>query len=154
MTRSEKVIRPLPLSVRKRVGPQKKNGLAAVEVVTDRSTVMDFDFPHFTHICAFTYEPDFARVRIRYPPDQLMLEVKNLQKYLWHFRGVKVFGEEAAGIILTDLVEAIDPVWMQVLVESPVRALVLSKALVEHSDQNRVVDYGVGHLLERYRFVL
>jgi len=43
---------------------------------------------------------------------------------------------------------------MQMLVESPVRALVLSKALVEHSDQNRVVDYGVGHLLERYRFVL
>ena len=73
-----------------------------------------FDCPEFTSLCPVTGQPDFGHIRIRYIADKQCIESKSLKLYLYSFRNHHTFHEEAVNRILSDLVKACKPRWMEV----------------------------------------
>ena len=73
-----------------------------------------FDCPEFTSLCPVTGQPDFGHIRVRYIADKRCIESKSLKLYLYSFRNHHTFHEEAVNRILTDLVKACKPRWMEV----------------------------------------
>ena len=68
-----------------------------------------FDCPEFTCLCPLTGQPDFARVEVRYVPDQFCVESKSLKNYLWSYRNEGAFHEKVTNTIADDLVGALGP---------------------------------------------
>lgn len=75
----------------------------------------------FTCVCPATGQPDFARITIRYVPDQRVLESKSLKLYLWSYREEGVFHEHVTNVILDDVVAALQPRRCEVTAEFSVR---------------------------------
>ncbi len=75
----------------------------------DRDYEILFDCPEFTCLCPLTGQPDFARIQIRYVPDQHCVELKSLKLYLWSFRDEGAFHEKVTNQIRDDLVATIGP---------------------------------------------
>ena len=73
-----------------------------------------FDCPEFTSLCPVTGQPDFGHIRVRYIADKRCIESKSLKLYLYSFRNHHTFHEEAVNRILSDLVKACKPRWMEV----------------------------------------
>jgi len=53
-----------------------------------------------------TGQPDFGTIRIRYVPDQHLVELKSLKLYLWSYREEGAFHEDVTNRILDDFVAA------------------------------------------------
>ena len=77
--------------------------------------------PEFTCLCPMTGQPDFATIRIRYVPDQHLVELKSVKLYLWSFRQEGAFHEDVTNRILDDLVAAARPRWAEVIGDFNVR---------------------------------
>ena len=93
----------------------EKSQLEAFENRTQtRRYTIEFTCPEFTCICPRSGFPDFATIRIRYSPDQRCVELKSLKLYINKFRNDKVFHEDVTNRILDDLVELLDPWWIEV----------------------------------------
>ncbi len=86
----------------------------------------------FTCVCPLTGQPDFATIRVRYAPGPRCFELKSFKLYLWSYRDVGHFHEALTNQILTDLVSATDPVWMEVRGEFNVRGGVATTVTVRH----------------------
>src|SRR6266545_2608020 len=87
----------------------------------DRDYEVAMTVPEFTCLCPRTGQPDFATIRIRYVPDQHLVELKSLKLYLWSYRQQGAFHEDVTNRILDDLVAAIRPRWAEVIVDGNVR---------------------------------
>jgi len=81
----------------------------------NREYNIEFDCPEFTSLCPVTGQPDFARIKIIYIPDEKCLESKSLKLYLCSFRNTGMFHEEITNRILDDLVAACEPRWARVI---------------------------------------
>jgi len=79
-----------------------------------RDYFVEFDCPEFTSLCPVTGQPDFARIKITYVPDQKCLESKSLKLYLGSFRTVGMFHEQITNRILDDVVAECMPRWARV----------------------------------------
>ncbi|WP_100399710.1 preQ(1) synthase [Bacillus sp. FJAT-44742] len=79
-----------------------------------RDYFVKFNCPEFTTLCPKTGQPDFATVYISYIPDIKMVESKSLKLYLFSFRNHGDFHEDAMNIILNDLVDLMDPRYIEV----------------------------------------
>ncbi len=86
-----------------------------------RRYLVTLECPEFTCVCPMTGQPDFATIIIRYIPDQRILESKSLKLYLWSYRNEGVFHEHVVNHILDDLVEALKPLYCQVVGKFNVR---------------------------------
>jgi 7-cyano-7-deazaguanine reductase len=75
----------------------------------------------FTCLCPKTGQPDFARITIKYIPDNSLVESKSLKLYLASFRNEGTFHEHVTNVILDDLVKAMLPRWCKVSAEFAVR---------------------------------
>jgi len=88
----------------------------------DRSVLETFPNPHpsrpyvvqhliheFTSLCPVTGHPDYARIRIRYVPAAVCIELKSLKLYLEGFRNQGIFYEDVTNVILDDLVTCCAP---------------------------------------------
>jgi 7-cyano-7-deazaguanine reductase len=60
----------------------------------DRDYEVSMVVPEFTCLCPMTGQPDFATIRIRYVPDQHLVELKSLKLYLWSYRQEGAFHED------------------------------------------------------------
>ena len=87
----------------------------------------------FTCVCPATGQPDFAKITIRYIPDQHIVESKSLKLYFWSYRNEGVFHEHVTNVILDDLVAALDPRWCQVVAEFSVRGGIAITVQAEHT---------------------
>ncbi len=87
----------------------------------DRDYEVSMAVPEFTCLCPMTGQPDFATIRIRYVPDQHLVELKSLKLYLWSFRQEGAFHEDVTNRILNDLTAAIRPRWVEVVGDFNVR---------------------------------
>jgi len=87
----------------------------------DRDYEVAMAVPEFTCLCPMTGQPDFATIRIRYVPDQSLVELKSLKLYLWSYRDQGAFHEDVTNRILNDLVAAIRPRWAEVTGDFNVR---------------------------------
>lgn len=79
-----------------------------------RDYFVKFNCPEFTSLCPITQQPDFATVYISYIPDVKMIESKALKLYLFSFRNHGDFHEDCMNIILNDLIELMDPKYIEV----------------------------------------
>ena len=73
-----------------------------------------FNCPEFTSLCPITGQPDFAEIRISYLPDVKMVESKSLKLYLFSFRNHGDFHEDCVNIIMNDLIELMEPAYIEV----------------------------------------
>ena len=80
----------------------------------DKDYLVKFNCPEFTSLCPITQQPDFATVYISYIPDVKMVESKALKLYLFSFRNHGDFHEDCMNIILKDLIELMDPKYIEV----------------------------------------
>jgi 7-cyano-7-deazaguanine reductase len=81
----------------------------------ERDYWVEFRCPEFTTLCPITGQPDFAELRILYIPDHRMVESKSLKLYLFGFRNHGDFHEDCVNTILDDLVQLMDPRYIEVL---------------------------------------
>jgi 7-cyano-7-deazaguanine reductase len=103
---------------------------------TKRPYMIEFFTPEFTCLCPKTGFPDFASLLIRYVPGEWCVELKSLKLYINHFRDQHVFHEDVTNHILDDLVELLDPQWMEVLADFNVRGNIKTVIRAEHSKKN------------------
>lgn len=73
-----------------------------------------FNCPEFTSLCPITGQPDFANVIISYVPNVYMVESKALKLYLYSFRNHGDFHEDCMNIIMKDLIQLMDPKYIEV----------------------------------------
>ena len=94
--------------------PDKAKLETFVNAYPQRDYEILFDCPEFTSLCPVTGQPDFGHIRVRYIADKRCIESKSLKLYLYSFRNHHTFHEEAVNRILSDLVKACKPRWMEV----------------------------------------
>ena len=80
----------------------------------DNDYVVTFDAYEFTSKCPKTGQPDFAKVIISYVPREKMVESKSLKLYLFSFRNHGDFHEDCMNIIMKDLINLMDPKYIEV----------------------------------------
>ena len=80
----------------------------------DRDYFVKMNCPEFTTLCPMTGQPDFATVYISYIPDIKMVESKALKLYLFSFRNHGGFHEASMNMIMNDLIELMDPRYIEV----------------------------------------
>jgi 7-cyano-7-deazaguanine reductase len=80
----------------------------------ERDYWVKFNCPEFTSLCPITGQPDFATIYISYIPDIKMVESKSLKLYLFSFRNHGAFHEDCINIIMNDLIELMDPKYIEV----------------------------------------
>lgn len=80
----------------------------------DRDYFVKFNCPEFTTLCPKTGQPDFATIYISYIPDKKMVESKSLKLYLFSFRNHGGFHEDSVNTIMNDLIERMDPRYIEV----------------------------------------
>ncbi len=89
--------------------------------------------PEFTSVCPMTGLPDFGCITIRYTPNNKIVELKSLKFYMLQYRNVGIFYEHVVNKILNDLVEALNPKWMEVAGNFSARGGITTKVAVEYN---------------------
>ena len=80
----------------------------------NRDYLVTLRCPEFTTLCPITGQPDFGTMLINYIPDKLMVESKSLKLYLFSFRNHGDFHEDVTNIIMNDLIELMQPKYIEV----------------------------------------
>lgn len=80
----------------------------------DRFYLVTLETDEFTCLCPKTGQPDFAKLRVQYVPDQKVVESKSFKLYLWSYRNEGAFHEHVVNQIMDDLVKVLDPHWIKV----------------------------------------
>lgn len=81
---------------------------------SNRDYFIKFNCPEFTSLCPQTHQPDFATIYISYIPDKKIVESKSLKLYLFSFRNHGDFHEDCVNIIMNDLIDLLDPRYIEV----------------------------------------
>lgn len=81
----------------------------------DNDYFVKFNCPEFTTLCPMTGQPDFANIVIAYIPAEKMVESKSLKIYLFSYRNHGGFHEGAVNTIMKDLIDLMDPKYIEVL---------------------------------------
>jgi len=102
---------------------------------TGRPYEVSIELPEFTCQCPFSGYPDFAVLRLLYQPGPLVLELKAIKLYVNSFRNRTISHEEVANRILDDLVEACDPIWMELVADFNPRGNVHTVVRVSHGSR-------------------
>ena len=100
-----------------------------------RDYEIDFTTPEFTCLCPRSNFPDFATIRIRYIPDQKLVELKSLKLYINKFRDQELFHETAVNRILDDLVSLLDPRSIEVVGDFNVRGNIKTVVTARHAQK-------------------
>ena len=69
----------------------------------------------FTSVCPVTGHPDFGVITLKYEPSSLCVELKSLKLYYQSFRNEGIYYEAVTNQIRDDLVECVQPTWLQVI---------------------------------------
>lgn len=101
----------------------------------ERDYEISIECPEFTCLCPMTKQPDFARIEIKYVPNKLCLELKSIKLYLWSYRDEGAFHEAVTNKILSDLVSATKPRWMEVTGLFNVRGGITTKVTATHGSK-------------------
>src|SRR2546428_9372774 len=81
----------------------------------ERDYEIHFTIPEFTCLAPDSGFPDFATIRIRYIPDQKLVELKSLKLYINKISDQEDLHDAAVNRILADLVALLDPRFMEVV---------------------------------------
>lgn len=93
---------------------------------------VEFTCPEFTCVCPVTGFPDFATLFIKYVPREWCVELKSLKLYINKYRDQGVFHEDVVNIILSDLVELLDPWEVEIAGDFNVRGNIKTVVRAKH----------------------
>ena len=79
-----------------------------------RNYFVKLNCEEFTCVCPITHQPDFATLKIRYIPDEKLVESKSLKLYLTSFRNVGTFHEDVVNQIADDLIKLLNPRYLEI----------------------------------------
>jgi 7-cyano-7-deazaguanine reductase len=99
----------------------------------DRRYKVRLETDEFTAVCPLTGQPDFAKLRVEYIPNEKIVESKSFKLYIWSFRNEGIFHEHVTNVILDDLIEALDPHWCRVVADFSVRGGIAITVEAEHT---------------------
>ena len=108
-----------------------------------RRTEITVTTEEFSAVCPWSGLPDYARLTLRYLPSDRYVELKSLKYYVISFRNVGIFQEDATNVILEHLVEALDPLFIEVQLEYNIRGGFVTTTRAQH----RRADAGAPDLL-------
>ena len=83
--------------------------------------------PEFTSVCPVTGLPDFGCITIKYRPNTKLVELKSLKFYLLQYRNIGIFYEHVVNHILNDLIDMLEPEWMEVVGDFTARGGITTK---------------------------
>jgi 7-cyano-7-deazaguanine reductase len=86
----------------------------------------------FTSVCPKTGQPDFGIITISYVAAKKCVELKSLKYYLQSFRNEGIFYENVVNRILDDLVQCLNPKWIEVKGEFSLRGGLQSTIIASH----------------------
>ena len=109
----------------------KADILEPIEYKSHRDINIVIKQPEFTSLCPMTGLPDFGCITVKYRPGKKIIELKSLKFYLLQYRNVGIFYEYAVNRILDDLVEKLDPKWMEVTGDFTSRGGITTQTSVE-----------------------
>ncbi len=94
--------------------------LEAFPTPTDTPFVIEHIADEFTSVCPKTGHPDFGDVVLRYVPRSARdggqcVELKALKLYYQSFRNEGIFYEAVTNQIRDDLVNLLNPAWLQII---------------------------------------
>jgi 7-cyano-7-deazaguanine reductase len=122
------------------VSPQEKT-FSPIEVFPnlhpERRYTIEIECPEFTAVCPKTGLPDFGTIVIHYIPDGSCLELKAFKYYLLDYRNVGIFYENVVNKILTDVIAACDPHWIEVRGIFKPRGGINTNVVVNHTKSQR-----------------
>lgn len=98
----------------------------------ERRYHIEIDCPEFTSVCPKTGLPDFGTIFIDYIPDGACIELKAFKYYMLSYRNVGIFYENVVNKILTDIVAACDPHWIEVRGEFLPRGGISTNVIAVH----------------------
>ena len=76
---------------------------------SDRNYTVKISIPEFSCVCPRTALPDCAVIEIHYIPDKYIVELKSLKLYIFGFRNMGIFHEDATNKIMDDFKKASQP---------------------------------------------
>ena len=88
----------------------------------------------FTSVCPVTGHPDFGTILVRFEPGATCVELKSLKLYFQSFRNEGIYYEAVTNRIRDDLVEAMQPAWLQVVTDWKGRGGIRSRIVASHGD--------------------
>jgi 7-cyano-7-deazaguanine reductase len=97
-----------------------------------RDYMIDITAPEFTCLCPRSGYPDFATIAVRYVPGDWIVELRSLKLYVNRFRSEAISHEMAANRILDDLVDLLEPRWVEVVADFAPRGNVHTVVAVHH----------------------
>jgi 7-cyano-7-deazaguanine reductase len=104
----------------------------------DRDYEIALEIPEFTCLCPMTGQPDFATFRIRYVPDQAIVELKSIKLYMWAYRNEGAFHEDVTNRVLDDFVGTARPRWIEVVGDWNVRGGIKTVVRVAHGKRPEI----------------
>ncbi len=102
-----------------------------------RAYLIEHHVEEFTSVCPKTGQPDFAKLLIRYVAGSCCVELKSLKLYLGSYRNRGIFYEDVTNIILNDLVQCMQPRWIEVQTNWSIRGGIRSVITAEHGIRPR-----------------
>jgi len=101
-----------------------------------RDYEVSLEVPEFTCLCPVTGQPDFATIRIRYVPDEQLVELRSIKLYMWSYRDAGAFHEDVTNRILDDFVAAAAPRWIEVVGDFNVRGGIKTVVRATHGKRD------------------
>ncbi len=98
----------------------------------ERDYTIEIHCPEFTSVCPKTGQPDFGVLTFTYVPDRKCVELKSLKLYLQRFRDEGIFYEHVTNRILNDVVEVLEPRWLELRADFRPRGGITSRITVRH----------------------
>ena len=92
-----------------------KSLLETFETPTKTPFLIEHVNEEFTSVCPVTGHPDFGTITLRYEPASLCVELKSLKMYHQSFRNEGIFYEAVTNKMRDDLVQCMDPTWLQIV---------------------------------------
>lgn len=74
-----------------------------------RDYYINISIEEFTCLCPLTGQPDYAKFKITYVPDKLLVELKSLKLYLQTFRNKGITHEDVTNEIFDKMVKNLKP---------------------------------------------
>ncbi len=81
----------------------------------EKNYEINITFPEFSCLCPRSGYPDYATIKIRYVPNEYIVELKSLKLYLNKYRNQYISHEEATNKIYDDLYKTLKPRFLEVI---------------------------------------
>ncbi|WP_458455234.1 preQ(1) synthase [Methanobrevibacter sp.] len=113
-----------------------KEVLETFEAEYNPGYLINVDCSEFTSICPVSKRAEFGNIKIAYIPNKLCLELSSLKLYLASFRNVRIFYEDIVNVILNDLIELLNPKYIEVMAISNLSEGISVRPYANHGMEN------------------